>query len=63
MKTITASGVTLELTPERRRRITADMNEAQRKLDKELSYSQDLQRQEMIESYRKHITKLEAMLS
>jgi hypothetical protein len=63
MKTITIGNLTLELTNERKRRITEALIETQRKLDKELEYSKDLQKQDMIDDYRTHIARLENMLA
>jgi hypothetical protein len=62
-KKITVSGMTIELTSERRRRIVEAMIETQGKLDKELAYSEDLQHKDEIKFYRNHIAKLIKMLS
>jgi hypothetical protein len=62
MKTVTLGNLKLELTPERIKRIQQGMNETQRKLDRELGYSADLQNAEIIESYRQHIAKLKSIL-
>ena len=53
----------MELTPARTRRILEAKAETQRKLDKELGYSEDLQHAEIIAEYRQHIAHLEGMLS
>ena len=63
MKTINISGQEYPLTPERIRRITSAMIETQDKLNKELRYSEDLQKPEMIAFYRSHLDKLSAMLN
>ena len=64
MKTITLSGgLELELTDERKGRITQALIETQDKLDKELAYSEDLQKAETVAFYRSHIKRLAAMLS
>lgn len=63
MKKIKVLGTEIELTETRRRRIVEAMKETQRKLDKELSYSEDLQKKDMIQFYQNHIAKLEKMLS
>ena len=63
MPTVTVYGMQLELTDERKRRIVEAMIETQDKLDKELSYSEDLQKADRIAFYRQHIDKLIAMLN
>ena len=62
MKTININGIEMKLTNERTRRIVEAMIEAQGKLDKELAYSEDLQKKDMIEFYHNHIAKLEGFL-
>lgn len=62
-KYIVCQGVKMELTDERRKRIIEAQNETQRKLDRELSYSDDLQHKDMIAFYRDHIARLASMLS
>jgi len=51
-----------ELTPEYKRRVQQSINETQRLLDKELSYSKDLQLNDVIERYIFRLAKLNAML-
>lgn len=51
--------MTLLMTPERRRVIAECIEETQRKLDKELSISPDLQKQDRVAFYRSHLAKLE----
>lgn len=63
MKTININGIEMKLTNERTRRIVESIIEAQGKLNKELAYSEDLQKKNMIEFYRNHIAKLEGLLS
>lgn len=63
MKTITICGKEYELTSERTRRIVDAMIETQRKMDKEMAYSEDLRNHSTIAFYRTHIAKLEAMLA
>ena len=58
MKTITVGNQEYELTDEKKRRIFSAIEETERLLNKELSYSEDLQKSEQIEFYRSHITKL-----
>ena len=48
---------------ERNRRIKQARAETQRKLDKELGYSEDLQHKDMVDFYRGHIAKLTEMLT
>jgi len=62
-KTITIFKMELELTPERRNRITSALIETSEKLEKELTYSEDLQHADTIAFYRRHIAKLQAYLS
>lgn len=50
------------LTPEQKNRVVSSLVETQDKLEKELSYSKDLQHTDMITFYRQHIVKLNNML-
>ena len=52
-----------ELSQERRNRIIDAMIETYEKLNKELSYSEDLQHADTVKFYRQHIEKLATMLS
>lgn len=60
--TIVIGKARMELTPERKRRIEQAMIETQNKLDKELTYSEDLQHKDMIQSYQEHIEYLVGLL-
>lgn len=51
------------MSPEYRRRTESALQETKRLLAKELRYSPDLQKQDLIESYNKHIVKLENYLT
>ena len=53
----------LQLTPEYKRRIQESIKHHQRLLDKELSYSKDLQNQETLDRYNANIAKLQNMLT
>ena len=63
MKTINCFGMKMELTQERKNRITSALIETMSKLDKELAYSEDLRKQGQIDFYIAHIEKLENILS
>ena len=63
MKTIKVGNLELELTEERKARITSAMIETADKLEKELNYSEDLQHKDMVEFYTNHIEKLQNMVS
>jgi hypothetical protein len=65
MKTITLpfGQMVLDLTDERRRRISHAIIETYEHLFKELAYSDDLQNKERIAEYRQHIAKLQAWLN
>jgi hypothetical protein len=49
-------------TQEQRRRIEQAMAETQAIIDKELRYSEDLQKPEYLAKYRAHLAKLQLML-
>ncbi|MFA4972591.1 MAG: hypothetical protein WC683_08240 [bacterium] len=51
-----------KLTSEQRRRVEQAIDECQRKMEKELGYSEDLQDKDMLDFYRGHIAKLMGML-
>ena len=55
--------MTTSLTPEYAKRTLAAKNETIALLNKELSYSQDLQKKDKIEFYNNHIAKLDNMLA
>ena len=55
-------GMKMPLTPERIKRVKSAIAETQGKLDKELRYSEDLQKPEMVAFYRQHLAKLNGWL-
>lgn len=63
MKTYELNGMTFELTPARTRQTVDAINETQRLLNKELSYREDLQKQDMVDFYRNHIAKLQDIIA
>lgn len=61
-KTQTQEGENKMLSLEYKRRVIQAQIETQRKLDKELTYSLDLQKKDMVCFYEEHLVKLTAML-
>lgn len=57
MTTLTA------LTPEQAKRVNSEIVDTQRKLNKELAYSQDLQNMDRISELKAHILRLSNMIS
>lgn len=62
MKTIVIGNMTLELTPERIRRIQSAITETQRLIDREMKYSEEFRNQKRIDGWKAHIEKLESYL-
>ena len=62
MKTLQIGNTKIEMTEERKNRVREALAETERKLNKELGYSEDLQHKDTVNFYNGHIARLNEML-
>lgn len=62
-KHITIGGMKMQLTPERKRRIAEAIADTQRQIDREMGYSEDMRKQDLIDGWKRHIGNLQGMLA